>query len=121
MVIHSIGKRIKQFLKVTVLFQESNKPEVYTARDGDENSGSRISDGILKRYSKDGKLKAECSYREGKLHGLSTTYFETGAIRSRENYVEGELSGLSRNYHPDGRVKSDCYYDHGKLISEKKY
>jgi len=90
----------------------SNK-EDYTA----ENN----QDGLVRWFYPDGKLKAECNYEAGKLHGISNYYFENGNIKARENYKEGKLHGLCKTYFETGEIQTEVYYKFGVLIKDVHY
>ena len=87
---------------------------------------------ITKEYYRDGKLKAECHYNEGKLEGVSRRYDEDGNLRE-EHYKNNVQEGLTRHYYgntnekkkreimfkngkPNGPYKD--YYENGVLMTD---
>lgn len=119
MLIHSIGKRIKDFLYVKVLgvpekrqeiIMEDHMPEV-------KKEESRVE----KWFYKSGGIKAECYYVKDKLEGISCYYYESGHIQAKENYKDGNLDGLTKRYHENGNIKFEEYYHGGKLVKRLEY
>ncbi|WP_280747769.1 toxin-antitoxin system YwqK family antitoxin [Parabacteroides sp. PF5-9] len=88
------------------------------------------------RY-KNGKLDGECKtkfftdgsvseiehYKEGKRHGLSTSflYQKKGKVQSETNYVDGKKEGLYKKYNQEGNLYEEGRIENGKLVFQKEY
>ena len=58
---------------------------------------------------------ALCHFKEGVLHGTSTTWYLGGQKRSEHTYHKGKLSGLSTNWFENGQKMQQGNYRMGKL------
>ncbi len=91
-----------------------------------------------------GKLKAECYYLEGLLHGpayffseegreLSVSWYirgkkmgvallryPTGALYSRQQFLDGRYEGTQEYYYSDGALKSRLFFKNGRLQGEQQ-
>ena len=56
--------------------------------------------GINKEYYKNGTIKEEVSYGNGKLHGIFKEYYEDGSLKSEGNYNNGVMDGIVKEYYP---------------------
>jgi antitoxin component YwqK of YwqJK toxin-antitoxin module len=115
MIFYSIGKRVKNFVKVIInprAFRKRELGETY-AGDGDVK--------IEKHKYPNGKIKAELRYVNGKLNGISTMYYPNGIIKARENYRDGLLDGLTKRYYEQGQLMSEEFYRHGKLMYKRVF
>ncbi|MAT58321.1 MAG: hypothetical protein K8F60_14915 [Melioribacteraceae bacterium] len=123
MIIYSISKRIKNFLKVKILNSTPNLNEqpsvVYRVNIGE--SPKKIKEGKVVYYYENGKIKAECNYKNYKLDGISNYYFQNGKIKAKEFYREGALEGLSKRYHDNGAVSCEEYYKKGILLFKRVF
>lgn len=118
-IIHSVGKRIKNFLKVSI--QTKNK-SLQTLNRGKDELPQKIAETRVERWFHDnGKLKAECFYQNNKLQGISNYYFPNGQVQARENYNEGVLQGLTKRYYETGTIRSEELYEKGKIKSHREY
>ena len=61
--------------------------------------------GIYKTWHRNGQLKIECNYRNGKIDGLYKQWYENGKLHTDCNYVNGKLDGLYFSWH-----KSSQFY-----------
>ncbi len=109
MFIHSIGKRIKNFLKVTVFYRKRKESNSYN----DENTKTW--------FYENGNVKALCRYENGKLHGISIHYYENGNIKLKETYQNGVLEGTTKKYDETGKLVAEEVYRGGNLIKRKVY
>lgn len=91
--------------------------------------------GISKTY-KNGKLKTESNFSDGKKSGIEKVYDEAdGRVVETVYYNAGEVesslrinqlndkkqkSGLWRTFYPDGKLKSECYYENDEPVNECK-
>jgi len=57
--------------------------------------------GINKEYYKNGTIKEEVSYGNGKLHGIFKEYYEDGSLKSEGNYNNDVMDGIVREYYPN--------------------
>lgn len=77
------------------------------------------SDGISKVFYKNGKLKTEIPYQNGKKNGLAREFYETGIIYQEIEYKNGLKHGIATRYYENGAVHQVTAYDsnrrHGKL------
>jgi MORN repeat variant len=77
------------------------------------SEGAPPTEGWVREYSPEGRLRSERRYREGKLDGISKTFDETGKLKVREEFTEGRRSSLLA-YDDEGRVfKAEEYHDDG--------
>lgn len=121
MIIYTIGKRFKDFVKVKVISKTKEffrGYKEYRYRPAGDFDGK---DGILRKYYDNGVLQSEFVYKDGKLNGLCRTYYENGSIKSRENYKDDKLDGLSKVYYENGKIMADIFYREGKKIWETYY
>jgi antitoxin component YwqK of YwqJK toxin-antitoxin module len=51
-----------------------------------------------------GRLLMEGDVRNGKRHGLWTSYHPSGAVQSRNEYRDGVLHGLTTTFRPNGAL-----------------
>ena len=70
--------------------------------------------GIVEKKSKDGKLEAVISLKDGKLEGLSKDYYENGNLKTRltDNHVKEKLE----EYDENGKLVEQATYKNGKKI-----
>lgn len=116
MIFYSIGKRIKNFVKVTIFLNPKNRRNgIFSSRYNQEAVQ------IVKRYYDNGRIKAECSYKNEKLEGLSVHYYESGQVKLKENYRDGLLEGLSIGFYKTGRVEYEVYYKRGKILYKRVF
>ena len=111
MIFYSVGKRVKNFVKVIL------NPAALRRIESGQSGGKSTKRTVLK-YP-DGKIKGELNYVNGKLNGISTMYFQSGRIKSRETYKDGILDGPSRYYYENGRLMREEYYSKGNLIFKR--
>lgn len=57
-----------------------------------------------------GQLKQTTEWRNGKVHGLISTFYPDGALESLKTYVDGALLGAYKTYYPNGQIKEDLNY-----------
>lgn len=117
MILYTIGKRIKNFVKVTVLSDfKKNKDKIIT---GDEFLKDKLTfkEGKVCWYYENGNVKSECTYKNSMLEGISTHYFISGNVKAKETYKQNKLDGLSIRYYENGRIMSEESYRSGTLIT----
>lgn len=121
MIIYSIGKTIKNFVKVKI-YLYANKVTGALSKKDTNAAGIPEEEGHYKRwYYPDGKIKAEVYLKNGKMEGIANLYHENGNIKAREFYRNDQLQGLSKWYYETGELKSEKYYRDGILAHLKEY
>lgn len=113
MIFYSFGKRVKNLIKVKIIsILKSRKPstkETYSKK------------GTVVFYYPSGKIKAECTYHNNELEGISKHYYEDGKLRAKENYKKGKLYGISKYYYKNGSVEFEKYFKNGNIIYSNYY
>jgi hypothetical protein len=105
------------------VFSNSCDPQAQRKKRAERNSVQQdqtpITDGVVKDYYKEGKLRAEIPYENGKKNGLAREYYKTGIIYQEIEYRNGLKHGLSKRYYENGEPSQVTEYDsgrrHGKL------
>ncbi len=69
--------------------------------------------GIVKYYYPNGKLRAEISYTDNVLDGLSIWYFLNGNKSKEINYSEGKINGTMKYYYSSGLLKAEYSVTNG--------
>ncbi len=115
MIFYSIGKRVKNFVKVII------NPRAFRAREFGETLTGENKVSVEKHAYSNGKIKAELRYVNGKLNGISTMYYPNGKIKARENYRDGMLDGLTKRYYEQGQLMSEEFYRRGKLLYKRVF
>ena len=72
-------------------------------------------------YFKNGKIRTEKTWKDGKLDGKDIWYFENGQIGWEENWKEGIPDGKFIYYYENGQKRYEKYYKNGELIDTKHY
>lgn len=117
MIFYSIGKSIKNFVRVKILMNPARHGTDKSAAGEDGTS----SDGYRRWYYKGGKIKAEVFVKNGKMEGIANLYYENGNIKAREFYQADQLHGLAKWYYETGELKSEKYYKDGQLTSIREF
>jgi antitoxin component YwqK of YwqJK toxin-antitoxin module len=100
-----------------------------------KNSGLvKGKDGVVKQFSKDGKLETEITLKDGKRHGIARNYYRNGKVSLEINYVDNGKDGQSKRFYESGKIyqltnyKKDKidgflkkYRESGQVISEARY
>ncbi len=78
-----------------------------------------VKDGLWKWYYKNGVLKEETWYENGKQDGDLVSmdyksYYDNGQIDATGRMVNGEKDGLWRWYYKNGVLKEETWYENGK-------
>ncbi len=115
MIFYSIGKRVKNFVKVII------NPRAYRKRMSGETVTEDGNVTVETHKYPNGNIKAELRYVNGKLNGLSTMYYPNGKIKARENYSDGLLDGLTKRYYEQGQLMSEEFYRRGKLLYKRVF
>ncbi len=98
-------------------------------------SSSNKKEGLVKKTESDGTV-TEINYKEGKRHGLATTYYKNGNVSAEIEYIEGHKEGEAKWYYKDkdrliyqvtnfSKSKKDGlrtrYHRNGKVMAEIPY
>ena len=67
---------------------------------------------------KNGQIKIEGNYKDGKPDGKVIDWYENGQIEAEENYKDGKLDGKATYWHENGKIKGKVTFKDGKCISE---
>jgi antitoxin component YwqK of YwqJK toxin-antitoxin module len=74
----------------------------------------KVKDGASISYHRNGKMKMQANYLNGKYSGGYKTYFDNGKLSQDANYVNGNLEGQFTSYYQSGGVKEKYGCDNGK-------
>lgn len=121
MILYSIGKRIKNFIRVKVLSDFKIKKDKIISGEEYLKNKDKIAEGIVCWYYDNGKIKSECHYKSSMLNGISIHYYKSGKVKAKENYKQNRLEGLSIHYYENGRLMSEENYRGGTLISRRAF
>ena len=69
----------------------------------------------------DGRVKMKGNMRNGKRHGVWTSFHPGGIIQSKTDYVDGVQQGASVVYHPNGQVYYTGDYRNGHQIGDWRF
>ncbi len=76
-----------------------------------------IEDGRVLRYSKDGLLQEERTYREGRYEGVQKIYFLSGKLAVEQRYEKDEIR-MMKCFDPSGKLElTEEYFEDGSLKS----
>jgi antitoxin component YwqK of YwqJK toxin-antitoxin module len=76
---------------------------------------SLVEEGRVMRYSKDGVLQEERTYREGRFDGDQRIYFASGKLAVEQRYEKDEIR-MTKCYDPTGKLElTEEYYEDGSL------
>jgi antitoxin component YwqK of YwqJK toxin-antitoxin module len=71
-------------------------------------------DTITKRdYYKNGQVRVEVPYADGKRNGVVREYYENGQVKSETPYTDNVKDGVVRIYNPNGTLQSETVYTEG--------
>jgi antitoxin component YwqK of YwqJK toxin-antitoxin module len=77
---------------------------------------SRLQDGVLTYYLKDGKLKARGPFVDGMMEGDWTFWRASGELWQTGQFLHNQKHGRFIRYDRAGKVEYDEVFDKGKLI-----
>ena len=69
---------------------------------------------MKKEYWKNGELKSETHYKDGKENGLWTRWYKNGQKKSEKHYKDGKLEGRMTWWHESGEKRSEGHFKDGK-------
>ena len=61
--------------------------------------------GIVEKKSKDGKLEAVISLKDGKLEGKTFIYYPNGKVKREETFQNALVNGTVKSYSENGILK----------------
>lgn len=77
--------------------------------------------GTARDKHKNGQLKGEYPFKEGRLHGVVKEWWDNGVLSTETNFDKGQRHGLNRYWTKKGNLMKEQVYDHDKSVSEKHY
>lgn len=77
--------------------------------------------GVAFTTYKDGRPKAEMSYREGLRWGPTVERYPEGQLMVESTYYKGVLHGHAREWHRNGQMAEDGEYEYGIIVWEKMW
>jgi hypothetical protein len=86
--------------------QEKEKPS---------GQNDKSSDGLVKNYYPDGKIKAEVTMKDKKRHGLARSYYPSGVVRQEIDYLNNVKHGVARTNYETGKPYQITRYVEGKM------
>lgn len=78
-------------------------------------------EGVIKKFTADGKLIEQAHYSANELHGERQKYFASGALERREYFVNGKIEGDATVYYESGKVALQLNYAGGKMLQYRSY
>ena len=72
-------------------------------------------DGKWTGWYRNGQIKSEINYKDGKQDGKWTGWYENGQIAYEANYINGKPDGKWTEWWGNGQLKSERNYKDGKL------
>lgn len=82
----------------------------------ESGSSSSKKEGLVKKTDSDGTV-TEINYKDGKKHGLATTYYQNGNVSAEIEYTEGKKQGEAKWYYKD---KDRLLYQVTNFVDSKK-
>lgn len=77
--------------------------------------------GIARDKHKNGQVKGEYTFKEGRLHGVVKEWWDNGQLSTETHFENGKRHGLNRYWSKKGNLMKEQVYDHDKSVSEKHY
>ena len=75
-------------------------------------------DGKYTTWFENGHKAYEANYKNGKRDGKKTVWFENGQIWTEENYKDDKLDGKVTNWNENGQILLELNYKYGELVSK---
>ncbi len=76
--------------------------------------------GLSKTYYRNGQIKSEANYVDGRIEGINKTYYANGVVASEINYVHNRVNGVAKKYHKNGILQEEFHYVNGLLNGYSK-
>jgi len=99
---------------------ERNKPEEAKTRSAPRDS-VKVINGHDKVYSPEGWLRMEGDMKDGKRHGIWTSFTPQGRVKSRNEYRDGVLEGLSAVFRDNGAMYYTGQYRNDKQVGRWEF
>ena len=80
-----------------------------------------IENGHAKMLSPDGRLLMEGDMKDGKRHGVWTSYTPEGRVKSRNEYQHGRLEGVATVFRENGVLYYTGQHRQGKQVGEWRF
>lgn len=77
--------------------------------------------GIARDKHKEGGLKGEYPFKEGRLHGVVREWWDNGQLSTETHFEHGKRHGLNRYWSRSGQLMKEQMYEHDTSVSEKHY
>lgn len=100
---------------IVAFFYPENKPKEQTT------FVNGVSQGVFKRFDKDGVLVLEGNLNKGEKHGVWTTWYDEVQQQEERTYLNGKPDGKWTYWYIDGELKREETYKLGKIIEEKDF
>ena len=71
--------------------------------------------GSIKKIHENGQVSNLINFKDGKEHGLDTSWYDSGQKESEGNYKEGVRHGPAAAWHENGQKMVEAVYKEGKL------
>ncbi|MFO7257568.1 MAG: tetratricopeptide repeat protein [Bacteroidota bacterium] len=75
-------------------------------------------DGLWKYYYRSGGLEKEYTIVNGRTEGNFTEYYSTGQVKYEQDFREGEPHGYSVEYYKNGQPKEAGWYQFGERVQQ---
>jgi len=70
--------------------------------------------GICRRWYENGRLQEESGFADGELHGRQLRWFASGRIRLKGELRHGRMDGAWRTWHENGVIRQERGYQDGE-------
>lgn len=107
---------IKEGRGLKFIFETSHRDNSWLVATVEYNNGLKDGAEISYRDYQTKQKSHEAYYKEGKRHGVKTTWMSSGQKNSEEHYKHGMKHGKSINWHKNGQIQSASEYQDGKLV-----
>jgi antitoxin component YwqK of YwqJK toxin-antitoxin module len=74
--------------------------------------------GDFKEWYKNGQLKEQKTYKDGKLEGSLRTWYDNGQMNTSVAYRDDLTQGIGRFWAQDGSLTLECHYESGERQGE---
>jgi len=75
----------------------------------------------VRQYNQSGIVQWIKRTKNGRLHGVNSTFFENGMLREKTTYKNGVLHGIAEHYDANGELKSRGVWLDGKPSGEQRF
>lgn len=86
----------------------------------DPDNGKEFT-GIARQKDRDGKIRGEYPFKNGRMHGTVKEWHANGKPSSETEFQNGERSGRNIEWTADGAPFRERVYDHDHIVSEKNH